>query len=103
MSYYMKLLKEHNNNNNINLTGGSIPIFENGFPNIIKKDIILKKKYEYNINSDLEKDKINIQQILIKRKEAQQPLININEEEEDYIVKKKQEEFTTNINIKDIF
>ena len=57
---------------------------------------------EYNINSYLEKDKINIQQILLKRKEAQKPLININEDE-DYIVKKKQEEFTTNINIKDIF
>ena len=98
----MKLLEQHNNIKNINLSGGAMPIFENGFPNIIKNEIISKKKYEYNINSDLEKDKINIQQILLKRKEAQKPLININEEE-DYIVKKKQEEFTTNINIKDIF
>ena len=98
----MKLLEQHNNIKNINLSGGSIPIFDNGFPNIIKNKIISKKKYEYNINSDLEKDKINIQQILLKRKEAQKPLIDINDDD-NYTVKKKQEEFTTNINIKDIF
>lgn len=88
------------NFNNI-IKGGSFSINKYGFPNLVKKEE-KKKLYQYNIDNKLDQDKINIKQILIKRKEEKAPLISISSNYDEYNVIKKKEEFTTNINIKDI-
>ena len=87
-----------------NLKGGENIISEGGFPNLIKIDNNKEKiKYEYNIDKYIENEKINIQNILQKRKEEIKPLINFNDDIDNVNLVKKKEEYTTNINIKDLY
>ena len=101
MNNHMKLLHNHDKNmiNKLHI-GGEIK-FNGGFPNLVKNIEIKKKEYQYNIDTLLETEKINIKNILIKRKEGSAPLINFDEDEDIHLIKKT-EEYTTNINIDDL-
>lgn len=102
MNNHIELLNKSQNYLEKNIKGGNKFILDAGFPNLLINKIE-KKKYEYNIDNFLENEKINIQNILKKRKEEKNPLININEEETELNLIKKKEEYTTNIDVKDIF
>lgn len=97
MNNHIKLLNNHKKK-----LGGSNIIYDSGFPNIIKNVEINKKTYEYNIDNIIEKEKIDIKNILLKRREEKKPLIKITDDE-DYNLIKKQEQYTTNINIEDLY
>ena len=101
MNNHMKLLYNHDKNMKTKSHIGGDIGFDGGFPNLIKNTESKKKEYQYNIDNILETEKINIKNILIKRKEGSKPLINF-EKEEDFHLIKKREEYTTNINIDDL-
>ena len=97
----MKLLYNHDKNMKTKSHIGGDITFNGGFPNLIKNIESKKKEYQYNIDNILETEKINIKNILIKRKEEAKPLINLEEKEDIHLIKKR-EEYTTNINIDDL-
>tara|TARA_B100000575_G_C23135736_1_gene659752 strand:- start:351 stop:632 length:282 start_codon:yes stop_codon:yes gene_type:complete len=91
----MELLNSDNN-----LYGGNKE-FNGGFPNLIlNNQLINKKQYKYNIENNINKDIINIKNILEKRKEENKPLIKIESESENNYIKKR-EELVSNINLSD--
>jgi len=97
----MKLLYNHDKNMKTKSHIGGDIKFNGGFPNLIKNIESKKKEYQYNIDNILETEKINIKNILIKRKEETKPLINLEEKEDIHLIKRR-EEYTTNINIDDL-
>jgi len=95
MNNHMELL-----NSNNNLHGGNKE-FSGGFPNLILNNQSNNKiQYKYNIENNINKDIINIKNILEKRKEENKPLIKIDSESENNYIKKR-EELITNINLSD--
>lgn len=87
-------------NSNNNLHGGNKE-FSGGFPNLILNNQSNNKiQYKYNIENNINKDIINIKNILEKRKEENKPLIKIDSESENNYIKKR-EELITNINLSD--
>ena len=95
MNNHMELL-----NSNNNLHGGNKE-FNGGFPNLIlNNQSINKKQYKYNIENNINKDIINIKNILEKRKEENKPLIKIESESDNNYIKKR-EELVSNINLSD--
>ena len=95
MNNHMELL-----NSNNNLHGGNKE-FSGGFPNLIlNKKSNNKIQYKYNIENNINKDIINIKNILEKRKEENKPLIKIDSESENNYIKKR-EELITNLNLSD--
>ena len=91
----MELLNSDNN-----LYGGNKE-FNGGFPNLIlNNQLINKKQYKYNIENNINKDIINIKNILEKRKEENKPLIKIDSESDNNYIKKR-EELITNISLSD--
>ena len=95
MNNHMELLNSDNN-----LYGGNKE-FNGGFPNLIlNNQLINKKQYKYNIENNINKDIINIKNILEKRKEENKPLIKIESESENNYIKKR-EELVSNINLSD--
>ena len=92
-------------NNHINLLGNQIggnqnkELFNGGFPNLVLNNQKNRKiEYKYNIETNINKDIINIKNILEKRKEEQTPLINLIDNTNDTKRVKYKEEIT-NINI----
>ena len=98
MNNHMKILK------NNNLIGGSNKIANGGFPNLIINNNQYsgdKKQYKYNIDNNINKDIINIKNILEKRKEEKSSaLINMDSDKINNRIKKR-EELYTNINLSD--
>ena len=91
----MELLNSDNN-----LYGGNKE-FNGGFPNLILNNQLINKiQYKYNIENNINKDIINIKNILEKRKEENKPLIKIESESENNYIKKR-EELVSNINLSD--
>jgi len=76
----MKLLYNHDKYMKIKShVGGDYNKFNGGFPNLIKNvENEKKKEYQYNIDNILETEKINIKNILTKRKEETKPLIDLD-------------------------
>lgn len=92
-------------NNHINLLGNQIggtqnkELFNGGFPNLVLNNQKNRKiEYKYNIETNINRDIINIKNILEKRKEEQIPLINLIDNTNDTKRVKYKEEIT-NINI----
>tara|TARA_Y100000768_G_scaffold388267_1_gene383136 strand:+ start:7795 stop:8088 length:294 start_codon:yes stop_codon:yes gene_type:complete len=92
-------------NNHINLLGNQIggnqnkELFNGGFPNLVLNNQKNRKiEYKYNIETNINRDIINIKNILEKRKEEQTPLINLIDNTNDTKRVKYKEEIT-NINI----
>ena len=92
-------------NNHINLLGNRIggnqnkELFNGGFPNLVLNNQKNRKiEYKYNIETNINRDIINIKNILEKRKEEQTPLINLIDNTNDTKRVKYKEEIT-NINI----
>ena len=95
MNNHMELLNSDNN-----LYGGNKE-FNGGFPNLILNNQLINKiQYKYNIENNINKDIINIKNILEKRKEENKPLIKIESESENNYIKKR-EELVSNINLSD--
>lgn len=91
----MELLNSDNN-----LYGGNKE-FNGGFPNLILNNQLINKiQYKYNIENNINKDIINIKNILEKRKEENKPLIKIDSESDNNYIKKR-EELITNISLSD--
>ena len=103
MDNHMKLLYNHDKYMKIkSQVGGDYNKFNGGFPNLIKNvEKEKKKEYQYNIDNILETEKINIKNILIKRKEETKPLIDLEEDTKLQLIKRK-EEYVTNIDIDDL-
>ncbi len=93
----MELLNSDNN-----LYGGNKE-FNGGFPNLILNNQLINKiQYKYNIENNINKDIINIKNILEKRKEEKStPLIDYEISDTKNIIK-KQESMITNINTNEL-
>lgn len=100
MNNHVKLLSS-NYNYFSNLEGGNYFKFDAGFPNLTLSNE-KKKEYKYNIDNFLENEKINIKNIISKRREESKPLIQIDDDSDDFNFIKKKEEYNTNINILDL-
>ena len=96
----MKLLYSHDKN----LKGGEIVKLGNGFPNlIINIEKTKKKQYQYNIDTSIDNEKINIKSIITKRKEEfSKPLLNLSESVESVNLIKRQEEYISNIKLNEL-
>lgn len=102
----MELIKKSEDYHNKLKGGYESLISEAGFPNLFKKidNDNTKIKYEYNMDKIIEKERINIKNILIKRREEVKPLIELSDDDDDNNIQiKKTTEITTNINIDDIY
>ena len=99
MDNYIKLLNYNKNQ----LGGDNLSIFNGGFPNLIlNKKNNTKVQYKYNIENNINKDIINIKNILEKRKEEKStPLIDYEISDTKNIIK-KQESMITNINTNEL-
>ena len=78
-------------NNHIKLLSNQIggnkntEIFDGGFPNLVLNDKKNRKiEYKYNIETNINKDIINIKNILEKRKEENTPIINLVDDDYEY-------------------
>lgn len=100
MNNHIKLLRSNYNYFN-NLKGGNSLKFDAGFPNFTVSEE-KKKEYKYNIDNFLENEKINIKNIISKRREESRPLIVLEDSDDNFNFIKKKEEYNTNINISDL-
>jgi hypothetical protein len=96
MNNYIELLTYNKNQ----VGGSESKKFNGGFPNLIlNKKNSTKVQYKYNIENNINKDIINIKNILEKRKEEKSiPLIDYEISDTKNIIK-KQEHMITNIDI----
>ena len=97
----MKLLYSHDKNI---LKGGEQIKLGNGFPNLVNNiDNTEKKKYQYNIDLNIDNEKINIKSIISKRKEEfSKPLLNLSDSDEELNLIKRKEEYISNISLNEL-